>query len=206
MKGNRVRVRWRVFLASGVLCFLSISAASASEGAAVVNRLHDSLLSVMKEAEVLGYEGRYRRLDPVVRSTYDLPYVARLTLGKHWRTLTEQDRAMFVAAFSRLSISTYARQFNGYSGEQFRTVSEESFQRGGLLVETVLVKSNGNRVHLNYLLRGTNGRWRVVNVIAEGVSDLALKRSQYTSVIRREGFPELLRRIEAKIDEHSRKK
>ena len=56
---------------------------------------------------------------------------------------------------------------------------------------------------LNYLLRQTNGQWRIMNVVAQGVSDLSLKRADYTAVIKTEGFDSLINRLEKKIAEMS---
>ena len=100
-----------------------------------------------------------------------------------------------------MSAATYASNFDGFSGEVFETVSTET-KRGNLVVKTVIVTGDGERVPLDYVLRQSDGVWRIVNVIAEGVSDLSLKRAEYTAVIKSEGFDSLVSRLDGKIADY----
>jgi len=68
-----------------------------------------------------------------------------------------------------------------------------------VLVRTELLKSSGTRVHLDYVLQHRQGHWRIINIIANGVSDLALKRADYSSVLKRQGFQTLIDMLEHKI-------
>ncbi len=168
----------------------------------VINTFHAALLSTMKRAKSLEYKGRYTRLEPVIRKIYDFPVVVRITAGKYWRDLNRAQRMQFVHTFSRLVIATYAHRFDGYSGESFQTVSTRLSRHGRMVVRTVLVKQDHKRVHLDYLLHQRRGQWRVINVIAQGVSDLALKRVEYTAVLHKQGFDALISRLEEKISRY----
>jgi len=192
-----------VFLLCGVQTTGAVEAAQDSRGAiTVINTFHAALLSTMKHAKSLGYKRRYTRLEPVIRESYDFPKVVRITAGKYWHDLNQAQEAQFVRTFSRLVIATYAHRFDGYSGELFRTVSTKVSRRGRMIVRTVLIKKDHTRVHLDYLLRQRKGQWRIINVIAQGVSDLALKRVEYTTVLRSQGFETLMARLEEKIAQY----
>lgn len=169
---------------------------------AVVARLQQALLTVMQQADALGFSGRYERLAPVIASTHDLALIARISLGRYWRTLSAQQRERFTDVFSRLSISIYASRFDRYAGERFRIVGSRKTAHGDALVQTRLVKANGEEVHLDYVLRFSHGGWRIVNVVADGVSDLALKRAEYTNVMQNGGLPALIAKLEAKIAQY----
>jgi phospholipid transport system substrate-binding protein len=54
------------------------------------------------------------------------------------------------------------------------------------------------------MLKKKGDNWRIINIIANGVSDLALKRSEYTSVLKREGFDDLIAKINEKIDNYAK--
>ena len=71
--------------------------------------------------------------------------------------------------------------------------------RRGVIVKTTLVKADGEKIPLTYLLRGSDNKWLIVNVIAQGISDLSLKRADYTAVIKKEGFESLVNRLNDKI-------
>jgi len=166
---------------------------------AVILRLHTTLLSVMQNSGRLGYQGRYAKLEPVIRTNYDLPIVARLVTGNFWRKLNRSQRIQFVHVFSHLVIATYANRFDGYSGEKFNTISEQRLGHDEVLVHTLLSKHDGGVVHLDYILRQSNGKWRIINVIADGVSDLALKRADYVNVLNTKGFSALIIKLKQKI-------
>ncbi|NIR16654.1 MAG: hopanoid biosynthesis protein HpnM, partial [Desulfobacterales bacterium] len=119
-----------------------------------------------------------------------------------WRSFTAEQKSQFIEIFSKLSIATYANRFDGYSGERFKTISGEELKRGHRLVKTVLIKANGEEIELDYILHRNNDQWRIINVIAEGVSDLSLKRADYTSYLKRYGFDALLEKMSQKINQY----
>ncbi len=198
----------RISLCATILSFIvcwNAAVAAAAEpldaGKAVVEKLHATLLQVMMEADTLGYVGRVDRLDPVLAETIDFKTISRIVTGKHWKSLAAEKRGDFVTLFANLSAATYASNFDGFSGEVFTTLGVEE-RRGNLLVKTVIVTGDGDRVTLDYVLRDADGMWRIVNVIADGVSDLSLKRADYTAVIKSEGFDSLVAKLNGKIDNY----
>ncbi len=102
-----------------------------------------------------------------------------------------------------MSIATYANRFDGYSGERFKTISGEELKRGNRLVKTLLIKANGEEIELDYILHQNNDQWRIINVIAEGVSDLSLKRADYTSYLKKYSFDALLEKLNEKINQYA---
>ena len=168
----------------------------------VVEDLHATLLKVMKNAEELGYHGRYQKLVPVITACYDFPFISKIVVGRHWRELTPEQKKQFVLTFTKLSIATYASRFDGYSGERFKTLSGEHLKGDHVLVKTVLVKANGEEVDLDYVLHQNNTTWQIINVIAQGVSDLSLKRADYSYYLKKKGFDALLEKLNEKISNY----
>ncbi len=196
--------------ASRAVAFLAVIMTAAPAWAArtgravsVVRQFQDTLLVVMKAGKSLGFEGRYRKLMPAVRASHDLPYIAELTLGPYWDKLSLAEHRAFVTEFARLTVATYAAQFRRYSGQAFRLTASRAVAQGDVLVETELTTDGHKEATLDYLVAQSAGRWRIVNIVANGVSDLALKRAQYTAIIRKKGFPVLLSILRAKVTELS---
>jgi len=212
MKGNLLQhfdMKYRFMWVTLLLVFfqsipLTGMAAEISEDAAVkvVTHFQSVLLSIMKDANGLGFKGRFEKLEPEVKQSHDLSGVARLTTGRYWRSLDKQQQGRFTDTFTRLVIATYAHQFDGYDGETFKRKSARSLKRGRFLVRTELVKSNGKSVHLDYVLHYREGHWFIINIIADGVSDLALKRVEYSNVLSRDGFNVLVSMLERKIAQY----
>jgi phospholipid transport system substrate-binding protein len=170
----------------------------------VVETLNATLLGVMREAESLGFAGRRDRLAPVIEGVFDLPLITRASAGRHWKKLDEAQRKRLVDAFSGLTIATYAGRFDGYGGESFRVVSEKPAPRDMVLVNSELVKSDGEVIALNYLLHETDTGWRIVDVYLDGVySELAIKRSEYAGLIRSRGIEGLIAAIEDKTAKYA---
>ena len=200
------RLRWfqTALVSIMVLLLLVPTVAPAADTAVnVVESLHDELLIVMKKAHKLGYAGRYQRLVPTVTASYDFPYISKVVVGRYWRSFTAEQKSQFIEIFSKLSIATYANRFDGYSGEHFKTISEDELKRGHRLVKTVLIKASGEKIQLDYILHPKKEQWRIINVIAEGVSDLSLKRADYTSYLKRYSFDALLEKLKEKINQYA---
>jgi phospholipid transport system substrate-binding protein len=198
--------RLPMVLATLVALGLGLLWPGASLGAAeerprvVAERLDAALLEAMRNAETLGYQGRYELLAPVLQQTFDFPFMARVSIGRYWAKMDGAQRAKRVEAFARLSIATFAARFDGYGGETFQILGEEVQPRGVILVVNHLIKGDGEAVPLNYLMREDKGRWRIVDVFLDAkYSELAIKRSEYTSVYKRDGFARLIEIMEAKI-------
>ncbi len=189
---------------TAVVAEVPVAQGTTHDAVTVIDAFHAALLSTMKRAKSLGYTGRYTHLEPTLRKSYDFPGVVRIVAGKYWHDLNDTQRAQFIRIFSRLVIATYAYRFDGYSGELFQTVSSHVFRHGQVIVRTVLIKKDHTRVHLDYLLRQRKGQWRIINVVAQGVSDLALKRVEYTTELRKHGFDILMARLKGKIAQYER--
>ena len=175
--------------------------ARADTPTALITRLNATLLATMQSAKDLGYEGRYKKLAPVLETTFDMSFMTQYAAGRYWRTLTAAQKKQLIDAFSRLTIATYANRFDGYSGEKFQIISEETPREGNRLVNSELVKSDGEPVKLNYLLRETKDGWRVIDVFLKGtISELATKRSEYSSALGNQGFDGLMAIFEQKIN------
>ncbi len=169
---------------------------------ATIDTLDAALLKAMQGGSKMGYQGRYAVVSPVVRKVYDFDQIARLTLGGHWSKLTPAQQKQFVGVLADYTAATYAARFDNYEGERFAVVNSETIQPGTEGVFSTLTMRNGKVHHFDYLLQQQDGQWRVVNVVADGVSDLSLKRSEYDETIKRKGFPALIAHLKAQIAQY----
>ena len=192
-------------LAFGLILANSVSApgaalAQSAKPAEIVAGLNAALIDVMRNAKTLGYRGRFDRLAPVLSEAFNFPLMAGISVGRYWSGLSEAQRKDLVDAFGRMSIGTFAERFNGYSGERFEVTGEQDGPRGAVLVRNRLVKNDGKAVEINYLMKQFGDRWRAVDVYLDSkFSELAIKRSEYSSVIQNEGFDALIKKIDDKL-------
>jgi phospholipid transport system substrate-binding protein len=176
-------------------------AQSADPAAAEISRLDEALLSTMKEAKRLGPKGRFQKLQPVITRSFDLPTMTRFAVGPTWAMLSPAEQKALVDAFTRMTVATYAHNFDDYNGEKF-TLDPKIETRGpDKLVRTQLT-SSGSPTTLAYRMRQSGGGWKIIDVYYNGaVSSLLGQRSEYASTLRSGGAPALTKKLNARADE-----
>ncbi len=183
-----------------ILLLCTISQAAETPGPqAVIENFNAALLEAMKKADELGYSGRYRLLDPVIKNSFALSFMGEQTLGRYAKKITAEERESFLKYYTDWTVATYAGRFDGYSGEKFEVVSESGPVQGTSTVISKLIKQNGEEVVFHYQLRKIKSMWRIVDIKILGVSELALTRAQFTEVIKYKGLNGLISMLKEKI-------
>ena len=185
--------------AAGLVLTLDLGAAEISTDTpeATIASLQQGLIEAASAQSNATLEQRYRALEPVILATHDLPYIAEFALRRQWSSLSEDDRQRFVAAFQRLSVMTYAARFNAVGADTFRAITEQAPDSAGRAqVSTAVARAGQPDVTLEYLLQRGEQGWRIINVVADGVSDLALKRAEYQRVFAAGGLAGLIAELE----------
>jgi phospholipid transport system substrate-binding protein len=160
---------------------------------ATVASLQRGLVALARERPSATIDERYRALEPLVVATHDLPYIAEFALRRQWSSLSEADRQRFVAAFERLSVTTYAARFAKVGADSFRPIVAGAADAAGRVQASTAIARDGQPdVRLEYLLQKGETGWRIVNIVADGVSDLALKRAEYQRLFGSGGLAGLL--------------
>ncbi len=192
----------RSFVAFWMLALVSLGvlADTMQEAKKPVDHLNQELVALMRDGKQLGYEGRFKKIDPTVRQSFMFEAVAQIALGAHWKKLEEPQKLEFMDKYRELSSATYASQFKEYDGESFEFESGQELKPGRVVLRYNLVAPKEKHT-FEYHVSLFNGDWRVVNIVVDGISDLALRKAQYTSVIDREGFDALISKLVEKIAE-----
>ena len=182
MLSIRLTVFW---LVSGIFaaCAAAIPAGAAQGSAAdAVTALHNALLNNMKHGKEYGCDGRAKHIEPVIDATFDVSAIAQSTLRTHWSEIPADQQAAFIKAFREQVIATYAAQFSSFDGDSFTTLDSQPLPNGDQLVHARFKPSSADPVAFDYVLHQKDGAWRIVNVVADGVSDLALRKTQYAKL------------------------
>ena len=170
----------------------------------VVESLNAALMDAMRAGKTQGFSSRFQRLEPVITSSFMLAFMAQTSLGPYWTELEEFEKSKYFDAYQAYSIASYAGRFKSYNGEQFQIESVSEPIRGTVTIECLLLRSNSESLAFTYRLRkGTTG-WKIVDIHINGVSQLALTRSQFTQVIRKEGIEGLVANLQNKREALSR--
>ncbi|SEQ82355.1 phospholipid transport system substrate-binding protein [Nitrosomonas sp. Nm51] len=199
--GSNVVVMLSLFL----IAFAGVLRANEPEpdsARAVVSYLQQSVLQAMREGEQMRYSERVKFLTQVINQTHDIELIIKTILGATlWHELDASEQNLIIETFRQLSIATYAGRFKQYNGEQFEFIEQRDLPRDQELVRSQLIKSDGGAVSFDYVLHQPAKQWLIINILFDGVSDLAIKRSEYRSILQREGFQSLIDMLNVKIAE-----
>ena len=174
----------RNVLAAAVLLVSAPALAQAEDPArTTVQALDDGLLGIMKAGKAAGVAGRTARIGPVVDRAFDLPLMTRLVVGSSWNSMSSADQTALVAAFRRMTIGQYARNFDGWSGERFTIQPQVEERAGDKLVRTTL-SGSGAPIAISYRLRQSGDQWKIIDVFYKNaISQLATRRADFASVL-----------------------
>lgn len=160
----------------------------------VVESFHLGLLASMKAGGAC--VDRAKPLRSVVEADFDLPGIARQVMRRHWDKLDDAQRQRFTAALEDLVVNTYAKNFHAYDGQTFETRSSDDYGTGAKQVRTRMIRPGAAPVAFDYLLRDSGNGWRIANIVADGVSDLAVRSAQYDAVMKAEGLDTLVKKLQ----------
>ena len=173
--------------------------ALSAEPSEVVDRFHEVLLSVMKKASSTSVTTRYKELKPEIEKAFNLPVMIRITVGPRWNTANTQQKRELIEAFKSMSVGTYASRFNGYSGQLFKTLKVRNGPRGTRLVDTRIESPNDESVRITYVLGKFGDKWKIIDVLLDrGISEMAVRVSEYRSILRSHGVGSLTRALSKK--------
>jgi phospholipid transport system substrate-binding protein len=161
-------------------------------GAETVRAFYATLLDTMRNGPQLGAQGRFAKLAPVISQNFDIPLMTRLAVGPEWNALTPAQQGQVTQAFERYVAAVYAERFDSYAGEQLKVTGEEASPAGTVILSQI-VKSNGEPVRVNYLMRQNQGGWQIADVYLNGtISELATRRSEFGSILKAQGINGLI--------------
>ncbi|MCM2264476.1 MAG: ABC transporter substrate-binding protein [Desulfuromonadales bacterium] len=184
-------------IASGLLMLATLVLAMPSPREQVQQTV-EQVLEVLRNKAISG-QPRREALSRLIRARFDFAAMSQRTLGKHWKDASAQEQARFVELFSDLLEASYIGRIEAYSGE---IVSYRGERIEGDMAEVDTSVHSGNvDIPINYRLVHEKGGWFVYDVIIEEVSLIKNYRSSYGEIVRKEGYPGLFARMEAKIRE-----
>ena len=191
----------RCYALLSVLLVPAVASAEEAGAVAVVTSLNAGLEGVLRESAKLSYKERYDKLDPILAESFDLEFMARQAVGRQWDELSPEDQKRWVSAFRQLTAATYASRLTNYNGQKFETQpGAESAPHETVTVRSKVIEPGQDDIELTYRMHQIDGRWKVIDVYLKGsVSEIALRRSEYSSVLKRDGFPALMDAVEKRV-------
>lgn len=169
-------------------------------GGDTVRGLYDALLGAMKNGRTLGQSGRFTQLEPVIRRSFDIASMARLSVGPSWTNLTDAQRQQVTDSFARYISAIYADRFDSYAGQKLEVTGEQA-SGAGIMVKSQIIKANGDPVQVDYMMRRTGQIWLISDIYLDGaISEVATRRSEFAAILKSDGIDGLIAALNRKAD------
>ena len=182
--------------------FFSINSIAALGPEELVKKTAEDVLFAIKADEEIqkgNKEKIYQLAEEKILPNFDFERVARLVLGRAWRSASDEQKKGFIVEFRTLLLKTYAVALSKYKDHviEFKPTRMSDTDEI-VIVKTEITQSGGQPIRVNYALSKNSGKWLVFDIVIEGVSLVTNYRSQFSSEIKRNGMDALIKKLSKK--------
>jgi phospholipid transport system substrate-binding protein len=185
-----------------LVVFFSLNAIAALGPEELVKKTaEDVLFAIKADAEIQkgNKEKIYKLAEEKILPNFDFEKVARLVLGRAWRTASDEQKKGFITEFRTLLLKTYAVALSKYKDQKIEFKPTRMADTDEIvIVKSEIIQSGAQPIRVNYALSKRTGKWLVFDIVIEGVSLVTNYRSQFSSVIRKNGMDTLIKRLAKK--------
>lgn len=188
MKTSRISFVVVPFVAVLVLTGMMFTAGAARAGAAgdFVKVAAERTFAQLGNKE-LSDEQREKRFRTLLTETFDLPTIARFTLGRYWRRATDQQKEEYVKLFEDFVVLAYSNRFRDLTGKKFKINTVSQLNERETLVASQIILPGKPPVRVGWRVRNSNDAYKITDVSVEGISMSVTQRDEFASVIRQSG-------------------
>jgi len=203
-----IRMKKLVLIVALLVSFTSSELAWAGEAGDQLKKSIDKIIGLVSDPELKAPEMRLERRNrifKVVEERFDFTEMARRSLGESWQDLSEDEQTEFEVAFARLLENSYITKIEKYKNEEVKFSNEKAKGDRYVYISTEII-SDRQSIPVRYSMHRVDGQWLVYDVNIEGVSLISNYRAQFKEAMRREGFKQLLTKLNEKLkklDENS---
>jgi phospholipid transport system substrate-binding protein len=175
---------------------------AATPEAAPIEALNTALIATMKAgAANASFQSRYDTLDPVVKTTLNLPVILQNSTGFYWSTLPAAQQQELTDLFEQFTVASYVNGFSGYSGQSIDVLPAERDVGGKKVVETQIVSPDGSKpTRLDYVMANGDAGWQVTDVLMDAtISKVAVQSSDFSSLVSAGDASQLIAALKAKV-------
>lgn len=157
-------------------------------------------IALLKRTD-LGSAEKGRAIERMVDRHFDLAFIGRFSLGRHWRTATPSQKTAYQKAFRAYVMRTYAYRLTAYSGETFAVVGSRVSGSRDSIVRTHIARPAGPALAVDWRVRKTRAGLRVIDVVVEGISMAVTHRQEFAAIVQRRGIDALIATLGSKAAE-----
>jgi phospholipid transport system substrate-binding protein len=186
-----------------VLLFLAGRSAQATVSAdaaqQMIQEVGVQVLAILRD-EGLDNQQKFDRLVALLEGPIDLGLIARLILGRHWRSASEAQRTEYLQLFRAFALDNLASRLHVYDGQDFEIVGAQAVDERDAVVATRVTGGGRPPLKVDWRVRERDdGQLVAIDVIVEGISLIVTQRSEFSAVIERHGMDGLLAELRQRV-------
>ncbi len=180
-----------------VLGTAGIARAAADDAALFINQLGNQAIDTLR-ATNLTLDQREARFRSLLSQSFDLRVIGRFVLGRYWRAATPDQQDDYIALYGEYLLQIYSARLGGYSGESLTVIGVRMVNDKNFVVKTNLTRPSGPAIPADWRVRVIDGQYRIIDIMVEGISMAMTQRSEFSSVVKRDGIEGLLAILRAR--------
>jgi len=195
------RAMWYSAICMLLVVFIFPSSANSAEPMEMIKNTTERIIKIVSDPKLKGKSMTDKRralIRGAVNEIFDWEEFSKRSLGRHWRKRTPEEKKEFISLYSRLLEKTYIDKVEGYSGEEVHYLYEKIEGRYAK-VKVEVITEKGQKIPVQYRFIKKDGKWRVYDLIIEGVSLTNNYRAQFNNILVRSSFKTLLKKLKKKV-------
>lgn len=189
-----------VFVAAVISVTWSVAGtarATVNDAAQFINQLGNQAISTLR-ASNLTLDQREARFRSLLSQGFDLRFIGRFVLGRYWRGATPDQQNDYIALYGEYLLQTYSARLGGYAGQNMTVTGARRVNDKDIVVSTTIDRPSGPRITANWRVRATDGQYRIIDIMVEGISMAITQRAEFASVVQHSGIDGLLTILRAR--------
>ena len=193
-------IAW-VMLAA-VLSVAGVARAAVDDAAIFINQLGIQAIETLRATD-LTLDQREAKFRSLLSRGFDLHFMGRFVLGRYWRAATTDQKSDYLTLYGEYLLQTYTARLGGYTDDSFTVTGARQASEKDVVVSTTLVRPSGLEIAADWRVRVLDGKFRIIDVMVEGISMAVTQRSEFAAVVRRDGIEGLLAILRARTTKFS---
>jgi phospholipid transport system substrate-binding protein len=175
------------------------AAVSADAAQQMIQEVGVQVLAILRD-QGLNNQQKFERLVTLLEGPIDLGLIARLILGRHWRSASKAQRTEYLQLFRAFALDNLASRLHVYDGQDFEIVGAQAVDERDAVVATRVTGGGRPPLKVDWRVRERDdGNLVAIDVIVEGISLIVTQRSEFSAVIERQGMDGLLAELRQRV-------
>jgi len=187
-----------LIICTGLIFQSSLAMATPEKARDFVQGIGDKVIGIVATGNFSDNE-KEKQLNRLFAETVDINWIAKFVVGRYWREASGEQQGQYIKFYNDFLIRSYVSKFRQYTDQKMVVNKFTAEEEGKYIVETTIIDKEGKSYNVFYKVnKMENGSLKIYDIVAEGVSMITTQRSEFASILSREGMDALIRKLQQK--------